>query len=111
MSESRKFLVAAEEGYWLGSADDALFLIGNLYGWDGVLLTEEDLAPDFFNLRTGLAGELLQKFVNYRVRVAIVLPAPDAYGERFSELAWEHRTHSLIRFFPSREGAEAWLRA
>ncbi|MDX1687437.1 MAG: DUF4180 domain-containing protein [Candidatus Promineifilaceae bacterium] len=111
MSESRKFLVAAEEGYSLGSTDDALLLIGNLHGWVGVLLTEEDLAPDFFNLRTGLAGELLQKFVNYRVRVAIVLPDPDAYGERFAELAWEHRTHPLIRFFPSRERAEAWLGA
>lgn len=111
MSERRKFLVASEEGYSLGSTEDALYLIGNLYGWNGVLLTEGDLAPAFFNLRSGLAGELLQKFINYRVRVAIVLTNPDRYGERFAELVWEHRTHPLIRFFPSQERAEVWLGA
>lgn len=30
------------------------------------------LNPAFFDLRSGLAGGMLQKFVNYRVRVAIV---------------------------------------
>jgi len=31
---------------------------------EGIILREEDLAPEFFDLRSGLAGELLQKFVN-----------------------------------------------
>jgi hypothetical protein len=44
----------------------------------GAVVTEQDLSPDFFNLRTGFAGELLQKFVNYRARLAIVLPDPPA---------------------------------
>lgn len=30
------------------------------------------LGPDFFQLKTRIAGEVLQKFVSYRVRVAIV---------------------------------------
>jgi hypothetical protein len=29
-------------------------------------------SPDFFQLRTRLAGDLVQKFVNYRLRLAIV---------------------------------------
>ena len=29
------------------------------------------LSEDFFELRTGLAGEILQKFVDYRVKAAI----------------------------------------
>ena len=48
---------------------------------------ENDLAREFFDLHTGLAGELFQKFTNYHLRVAIVLPEPRIYGERFSELA------------------------
>ena len=75
------------------------------------VFTEEDLAPEFFNLRTGLAGEFLQKFVNYRLRVALVVPHPEAHGERFKELAYEHRSHPLVRFVRSREEGEAWLRA
>ena len=69
----------------------------------------DDLGPDFFNLQTGLAGELIQKFVNYRVRVAIVLPTPDSYGDRFSELAYEHATHPTVRFVRSFAEAKDWL--
>jgi len=111
MSEDRGFLVASEESYTIGSAEDILLVIGALYRRRGLLLTEADLAPAFFDLKTGLAGEIFQKCTNYSVRVAIVLPEPNVYGERFAELAWEHRTHGLIRFFSSREEAEAWLNA
>ncbi|MCI0389284.1 MAG: DUF4180 domain-containing protein [Acidobacteria bacterium] len=76
---------------------------------EGLILTEDDLAQEFFDLRSGLAGELFQKFMNYRVRVAIVLLDPEAYGERFSELAYEHKSHSMIRFVRSKDEAEAWL--
>jgi hypothetical protein len=30
------------------------------------------LSPEFFQLRTGLLGELLQKLTNYRIRIAFV---------------------------------------
>ena len=75
----------------------------------GLVVTEADLCLEFFDLRTGLAGELLQKCVNYGARLAIVLPDPKAYGERFSELVYEHRTHAVIRFFSSESDARQWL--
>jgi len=37
-----------------------------------VAIPVQRLAEDFFRLRTGLAGEAIQKFVNYRIRLAIV---------------------------------------
>ncbi len=37
-----------------------------------VAIPVERLADDFFRLRTGLAGEAIQKFVNYRIRLAVV---------------------------------------
>ena len=76
---------------------------------EGLVLTEEDLGPDFYDLRTGLAGELFQKVVNYRGRIAIVLRDSRAYGDRFSELAYEHRLHPLVRFFEERAQALQWL--
>ena len=39
---------------------------------DTLVLAREDLAPDFFRLRTGLAGEFLQKLSNYRRRLVIL---------------------------------------
>lgn len=75
----------------------------------GLLLAESDLGKSFFDLRTGLAGELFQKFVNYRLPLAIVLPDHSGHGERFVELVREHRSHPLVRFFQSREEAVTWL--
>lgn len=43
--------------------------------------------------------------------MAVVLPDPEAYGERISELAYEHRSHNMIRFVRSKDEAEAWLKA
>lgn len=77
----------------------------------GICLDEADFDPEFFNLRSGIAGEIFQKCVNYRLPLAIVLREPAKYGQRFSELALEHRTHLLIRFFANREDAQMWLGA
>jgi len=54
--------------------ESAIDLIGNVYylGYDALVLHEADFVPDFFVLKTKLAGEVLQKFSNYRVRLAIV---------------------------------------
>jgi len=37
-----------------------------------VVIPAGRLDPGFFQLRSGMAGEILQKFVTYRVRLAIV---------------------------------------
>jgi Domain of unknown function (DUF4180) len=75
----------------------------------GLVLSEADLAPSFYDLSTGLAGELFQKFVNYRVPLALVVRDPAVYGERFVELAREHRGHPIVRMFPDHNAATEWL--
>ena len=37
-----------------------------------LIVREESLGKDFFDLKTGYAGELLQKISNYRMKMAIV---------------------------------------
>lgn len=56
------------------SAEDGLDLMGNLYyqGFDKVIVYEQNITPDFFDLKTKIAGEILQKFSNYRIALAIV---------------------------------------
>jgi len=41
-------------------------------GSDNIILHEKNILSDFFELRSGLAGDILQKFSNYKVRLAIV---------------------------------------
>jgi hypothetical protein len=95
----------------LESGLDANRLFEASFDGSTLLLLEDDLGPAFFDLRTGLAGELLQKFVNFRIPLAIVVPSPQKYGDRFKELAHEHRSHPVVRFFATEDEARAWLKA
>lgn len=58
----------------INTAVDGLDLVGNIYfqGFDRAVLYEQNISPDFFDLKNGIAGEILQKFSTYRVRLAIV---------------------------------------
>jgi hypothetical protein len=111
MTNERKIIVAAAEGIEVKSMADVSDAIGKSYGADGLLLTELDLSPEFFDLRTGIAGEFFQKATNYKLPLAIILQDPNAHGERFSELVFEHKKHPMIRFFNSEDEAKAWLLA
>jgi len=75
----------------------------------GLVLDEKDLSADFFNLGTGFAGTVLQKFSSYRTRLAVIVRDPASYGGRFSELVHEHRTHGAVRFFGTDQQARQWL--
>jgi hypothetical protein len=111
MNEERGILVAYGSSIYIQSSNDISEAVGLCLGAKGLILTEDDFVPEFFDLRTGLAGELFQKCTNYRLRIAIVLPTPEALGGRISELAYEHASHNLIRFVRSTEEAQAWLNA
>jgi Domain of unknown function (DUF4180) len=102
-------LVAADSNIRLETAQDIPDLIGACWGMDGLILHENDLASSFFDLRTGLLGELFQKCTNYELRLTMVVLETAVRSERFSELVHEHRAHKLIRFFTSVDAAKVWL--
>ncbi len=109
MAEKSTIVIASEADIYIQNYNDIMDALGTCFGVSSLILTEDDLASQFFDLRTGVAGELFQKFINYRKKVAIVLPDFDKYGERFSELAYEHQKHNMVRFVPSLEEAMSWL--
>ena len=95
----------------LESGSDANLLFEAAFGeqTSTILLLESDLGPAFYDLRTGLAGDLLQRFVNFRIPLAVVVEQPPSHGDRFGELVHEHRTHPVVRFFTSELEARTWL--
>lgn len=74
-----------------------------------LLLDRPALPPEFFDLRTGLTGELVQKLTQYGIRLACVVPDLSAQPERFQEFAREASRGERIRFFASKTDALAWL--
>lgn len=39
---------------------------------DRIIINKSAVSEDFFDLKTRIAGEILQKFVNYQVKLAII---------------------------------------
>lgn len=63
-----------EDGEKIGTVQDALDLMMTAAMEDcmGLIVPKACLAEDFFRLQTRLAGEILQKFVNYNMKIAVV---------------------------------------
>jgi len=74
-----------------------------------VLLHSDNLADDFFDLRSGMAGIVLQKFRTYRRQVAIVLSPTRELNDRFRELIAEENQGPYVRFFAELGTARHWL--
>ncbi|GHG09044.1 hypothetical protein GCM10017783_22050 [Deinococcus piscis] len=95
----------------LSSGEATLELVGLSWehGSELLLLDGALLPPEVFDLKCGLAGELAQKFSNYRLQVAAVLPPSAELGERFREFMTETNRGRIFGLFADREAAEAWL--
>jgi hypothetical protein len=91
----------------IGNAEEGLDLLGNLYyqDCDKVIIHEKNITPDFFDLKTGIAGELLQKFSTYRFRLAIVGQFSAYPGKSIQDFIFESNKHGQINFVASRSEA------
>ncbi|RKT81999.1 protein of unknown function [Saccharopolyspora antimicrobica] len=65
-------LVCDADGPEVSTVQDALDLIGASYGGELVALPVSRLDARFFKLSSGFAGDVMQKFVNYHVKLAII---------------------------------------
>lgn len=74
-------LWAEPDGPTVCDEQSALDLIGDAFGAEVevVVVPVARLCADFFRLRSGVAGAVTQKFVNYRVRL-VVVGEPTANG-------------------------------
>lgn len=94
--------VIAEERV-ISNAADGTDLIGNLYyqDVDRVILHQENIIPEFFDLKTGIAGEVLQKFSNYRMRLAIVGDFSIYPGKSIQDFIFESNKYRQVNFVAS----------
>lgn len=67
-------MIWPEDGPLIGGESDAMDYVGNaMYGgaaW--AVIPAGRFAEDFFRLRTRIAGDIVQKFVNYRVGLVVL---------------------------------------
>lgn len=85
------------------TTQDGLDLLGNLYyqDVDKIVIQEKNITPEFFDLENGMAGEILQKFSNYRVRLAIVGDFTPYLSKSIKDFIYESNKNRQINFVSS----------
>jgi hypothetical protein len=93
------------------NTQDALDMMANAgyLGATAMIIHENQLDPGFFNLRSGLAGEILQKFSNYRMKLAIVGNFTKYQSKSLHDFILESNKGGRIYFVTSVEIAKASL--
>lgn len=98
--------VIAEE-ILINNGEEGLQLLVDVYyqDVDKIIIREKNITPDFFDLKTGLAGEILQKFSNYRVQLAIVGDFNKYQGKSIKDFIYESNKGRQVNFLASMEQA------
>jgi predicted pyridoxine 5'-phosphate oxidase superfamily flavin-nucleotide-binding protein len=78
-------------------------------GKRSLLLDVDALPPSFFDLSSGVAGELLHRLGLYGIRLASVVPDPSVHSAPFQSFLLETNRGRQARFFPTRREAVEWL--
>lgn len=85
----------------VATTEDALDLIGAAFaGAEVVVMPAGRLDERFFSLGTRFAGDLMQKFVNYRLRLVVM-------GDISAQLAASASLRALVH--ESNQGAHIWF--
>ncbi|CAI8898785.1 MULTISPECIES: DUF4180 domain-containing protein [unclassified Brevibacillus] len=70
-----------------------------------IIINKSLINESFFDLKTRLAGEILQKFINYRVKVAIVGDFSVYTSKSLKDFIYESNNGKDIFFLPTEEQA------
>ena len=91
----------------IASVSDILDIMGDIgsQGCSRVVIYSESLSSDFFDLRTGVAGEILQKFSNYRMRLAVVGDFSDLRSKSWRDFIRESNRGRTVNFLSSFDDA------
>lgn len=91
------------EAVIINKIEDGLDFLGNLYfqGFDKIIIHEKNITPEFFDLKSGMAGEILQKFSTYRVRLAIVGDFSKYTSRSLNDFIFESNKGRHINFVSS----------
>jgi hypothetical protein len=94
-------LVCDAQGPPIATVQDALDLIGEAFSRaEAVAVPATRFDDAFFSLQTGLAGEIMQKFVNYHVRLVV-------FGDLSRHLEQSAALRALVR--ESNRGQHIWF--
>jgi len=87
------------------SALDFMATIKYETGCHRIILYKSAICEDFFDLSTKLAGEILQKFTNYQVKIAIIGDFSVYTSKSLKDFLYESNKGNAIFFLPNEKQA------
>lgn len=87
------------------SALDLLINVKYETGCTSLAINKEAFTPDFFVLSTCLAGEILQKFINYGIRLAIYGDFSQYTSKPLKDFIYECNCGKNVYFQPNSQAA------
>ena len=93
------------------NAQDALDILANCsyQGAYSIILRESNIISCFFDLKTGIAGDVLQKFSTYQVRLAIIGDFSKYTGKSLNDFISESNRTGRINFVDTLQHAKEKL--
>jgi hypothetical protein len=82
------------------SALDLFATVDYETGCDRMIINKSLVCEDFFDLRTKIAGEVLQKFINYRKKLAIIGDFTGYTSKSLKSFIYECNKGNDIFFLP-----------
>jgi len=95
----------------INDVQDIMDIMADCYYSDAksIIIHEKNITPGFFDLKTGIAGEILQKFSNYNVTLAIVGDFSKYPGKSLRDFIYESNKNGRINFVRTQEEAKKCL--
>lgn len=89
----------------LQSALDLIMTVWFETGCRHVILPKTAVCEEFFDLSTKLAGDILQKFVNYEIKLALIGDFSQYQSQSLKAFIYESNQGSHVFFLPDQQTA------
>ncbi len=76
-----------------------------MYGNNHIIINKSAICEDFFHLSTKIAGDILQKFINYHVKTAIIGDFSAYTSKSLKDFIYESNNGKDIFFLPDEKNA------
>ena len=98
--DNRKIAEIISDNIVLQTVEDAIDLIGNMsyQGFDKLIIHEENMISDFFELKNKIAGNILQKFSQYSMPLAIIGDFEKYESKSLNDFIFESNKGKQINF-------------
>ena len=106
--ENSKVAVIESSDILINEPQDALDLMAtimHMYDCNKIVISESSITKSFFDLKTGIAGEILQKFSNYQTKLAIVGDFSNYNSKSLRDFIFESNKGSQVFFLSDEEEA------